>query len=47
MQISEFAYFSSKWALLAFSGARKWDFERPNQKTETTFSREHPPKMVD
>ena len=30
-----------------FSGARKWDFERPNPKTETTFSRQHPPKMVD
>ena len=30
------------WALLAFSGARKWDFERPNPKTETTFSCQHP-----
>ena len=27
--------------LLAFSGARKSDFERPNPKTETTFSRQH------
>ena len=35
-----------KWALLAFSGARKWDFERPNPKTETTFSCQHPLKMV-
>ena len=36
-----------KWALLAFSGARKWDFKRPNPKTETTFSRQHTPKMVE
>ena len=27
---------TSKWALLVFPGARKWDFERPNKKTETT-----------
>ena len=27
--------------------AWKWDFGRPNPKTETTFSRQHPPKMVD
>ena len=30
-----------------FSGAKKWHFERPNLKTETTFSSQHPPKMVD
>ena len=30
-----------------FSGARKWDFGCPNPKTETNFSRQHPPKMVD
>ena len=30
-----------------FSGARKWVLERPNKKTETTFSRQHPPKMVE
>ena len=29
------------------SGAQKWDFERPKPKTETTFSRQHPPKMVE
>ena len=29
------------------SGAWTWDFERPKPKTETTFSRQHPPKMVD
>ena len=29
-----------------FSGAQKWDFECPNPKSETTFSRQHPPKMV-
>ena len=30
-----------------FSGAQKWDFECPNPKSETTFSRQHPPKMVE
>ena len=30
-----------------FSGSRKWDFACPNPKTETTFSRQHPPKMVE
>ena len=30
-----------------FSGARKWDFECPNKKNETTFSCQHPPKMVE
>ena len=31
-------------ALLAFSGAQKWDFERPNPKTETTFISPTSPK---
>ena len=30
-----------------FSGARKWDFGCPNPKTETNFSRQHPPKMME
>ena len=30
-----------------FSGGQKWDFEWPNPKSETTFSRQHPPKMVE
>ena len=29
------------------SGAQKWDFKRPKPKTETTFSCQYPPKMVD
>ena len=33
-----------KWP---FSGALQWNFECPNPKTETTFSRQHPPKMVE
>ena len=36
-----------KGAILAFLGARKWDFECPNPKSETTFSRQHPTKMVE
>ena len=34
------------WGKCPFSGAQKWDFECPNPKSETTFSRQHPPKMV-
>ena len=29
------------------SGAQKWDFKRPKLKKGTTFSRQHPPKMVE
>ena len=35
------------WGKCPFSGAQKWDFECPNPKSETTFSRQHPPKMVE
>ena len=35
------------WAPCPCSIAQKWDFKRPNPKSETTFSRQHPPKMVD
>ena len=33
-----------KWP---FSGAKKWDFGRPNPKKDTTFYRQLYPKMVD
>ena len=32
------------WGKCPFSGAQKWDFECPNPKSETTFSRQHPPQ---
>ena len=35
------------WQKCPFLGAQKWVFECPNRKTETTFSRQHPPKMVE
>ena len=38
--------FSGTWICqkCLFSGARKWVLECLNKKTETTFSRQHPPK---
>ena len=30
-----------------YPGAEKWDFKCPNPKKETTFSRQHPLKMVE
>ena len=35
---------TSKWALLVFPGAQKWDLQRPNKKTETTFKSPTSPK---
>ena len=39
--------FLGRFQKCPFSGARKWYFECPNPKTETTFSRQHPPTMVE
>ena len=42
--VPKIGQFCKKWL---FSGAKKWDFGCPKLKTETTFSCQHPPKMVE
>ena len=39
--------FSQNYQKCPSSGAQKWELEHLNPKTETTFSRQHPPKMLE